>query len=43
MLRLMEKIDKMQIVAEVRLAKNVWYENVSANGGFAPFPLTWPR
>ena len=39
--RLMEKKDWMQTVAEVGSAKSVWYENVSADGGF--FPLSVPE
>ena len=39
--RLMEKKDWMQTVAEVGSAENVWYENVSADGGF--FPLSVPE
>ena len=39
--RLMEKKDWMQTVAEVESAENVWYENVSADGGF--FPLSVPE
>lgn len=39
--RLMEKKDWMQTVAEVGSAERVWYENVSADGGF--FPLSVPE
>ena len=39
--RLMEKKDWMQTVADVGSAENVWYENVSADGGF--FPLSVPE
>ena len=39
--RLMEKKDWIQTVAEVGSAENVWYENVSADGGF--FPLSVPE
>jgi len=39
--RLMEKKDWMQTVAEVGSAESVWYENVSADGGF--FPLSVPE
>ena len=39
--RLMEKKDWLQTVAEVGSAENVWYENVSADGGF--FPLSVPE
>lgn len=37
--RLMEKKDWMQTVAEVRSAENVWYENVSADGGFSQLAM----
>ena len=36
--RLMEKKDWIETVAEVGSAEGVWYENVSADGGF--FPLS---
>ena len=39
--RLMEKKDWMQTVADVESAESVWYENVSADGGF--FPLSVPE
>ena len=39
--RLMEKKDWMQTVADVGSAESVWYENVSADGGF--FPLSVPE
>ena len=39
--RLMEKKDWMQTVAEVGSAESVWYENVSADGGF--FSLSVPE
>jgi len=39
--RLMEKKDWMQTVADVESAEGVWYENVSADGGF--FPLSVPE
>ena len=39
--KLMEKEDWMQTMADVGSAKNVWYENVSAEGGF--FPLSMPE
>ena len=37
--RLMEKKDWIQTVADVGSAENVWYENVSADGGFFPLPV----
>ena len=36
--RLMEKKDWIQTVADVGSAEHVWYENVSADGGFSRFP-----
>ena len=39
--RLMEKKDWIRTVADVGSAENVWYENVSADGGF--FPLSVPE
>ena len=39
--RLMEKKDWIRTVADVGSAENVWYENVSADGGF--FPLSMPE
>ena len=39
--RLMEKKDWIETVAEVGSAEGVWYENVSADGGF--FPLSVPE
>ena len=39
--RLMEKKDWLQTVAEVGSAESVWYENVSADGGF--FSLSVPE
>ena len=39
--KLMEKEDWMQTMADVGSAENVWYENVSAEGGF--FPLSMPE
>ena len=39
--RLMDKTDWMQTVADVGSAESVWYENVSADGGF--FPLSVPE
>ena len=36
--RLMEKKDWMQTVADIGSAESVWYENVSADGGFFRFP-----
>ena len=37
--RLMENRDWMQTVAEVGSAENVWYENVSAEGGLLPISM----
>ena len=37
--RLMEKKDWMQTVAEVGSAENVWYENISTEGGFSPISV----
>jgi hypothetical protein len=37
----MEKKDWIRTVADVGSAENVWYENVSADGGF--FPLSVPE
>ena len=39
--RLMGKQDWIQTVADVGSAENVWYENVSADGGF--FSLSVPE
>ena len=39
--RLMEKKDWIESVAEVGSAEGVWYENLSADGGF--FPLSVPE
>ena len=39
--RLMEKKDWIRTVADVGSAENVWYENVSADGG--SFPLSVPE
>ena len=36
---LMEKKDWMQTVANVSAAENVWYENISSDGGTVPLPL----
>ena len=37
--RLMNKNDWMQTVADVDAAESVWYENVSADGGYIPLSM----
>ena len=37
--RLMEKKDWMQTVVDVGSAESVWYENISADGGFLPLSV----
>ena len=37
--RLMEKNDWMQTVADVGAAESIWYENVSADGGYIPLSM----
>ena len=37
--RLMEKNDWMQTVADVGAAESVWYEYVSADGGYIPLSM----
>ena len=39
--RLMEREDRMQTVADVGSAENIWYENVSAKSGV--FPISMPE
>jgi hypothetical protein len=37
--RLMEKKDWIQTVADVGTAESIWYENISANGGYVPLSM----
>ena len=37
--RLMDKNDWMQTVADVGAAESIWFENVSADGGYIPLSM----
>ena len=37
--RIMEKKDWMQTVADVGTAESIWYENISADGGYLPLSM----